>query len=80
MIVTLDALRLGTAEATRLAMPRTAPGSTVDGPPPSRTDAVAGFCWSAKSCSWGMVSCTVAPETPSTWPIVCAIWVSSARW
>jgi hypothetical protein len=79
VIVTFSGFRPSTLEATSRATPRTEPGSS-PAPADRKTAAVAGFCSSAKSWSSGSVSCTCAPETPSTCEIVRAISPSSARW
>jgi hypothetical protein len=79
-IVTFSVLSPSTEEATSDAMPRTAPGSSVSAEPESMTAAVAGVLSSANRSSSGSTSCTWAPLTPWTLPIVRAISPSSARW
>ena len=80
VIETFLGFRPLTEDDTSEAMPRTDDGSSESEPPLSRTAAVAGDCSSANSWSSGSTSETCAPETPWTWPIVLAIWPSSARW
>ena len=80
VIVTLEALRLGTAEATRLAMPLTDAGSMPDPSLGRSTAAVAGCDSSAKRLSWPSVRLTRAPSPPLIWPIVLAISPSRPRW
>ncbi len=80
VIETFAGLRPLTDEDTSEAMPRTAEGSRLVAEPLSRTAAVAGVWSWEKSWSSGSTSETCAPETPWIWPMVEAIWPSSARW